>query len=344
MSDGIIEQLECMAVIESLQRPDLGREERRKLILESEVLPFRGQQAAALIPFLRQFIDDYRESNVPADLVAVGSAIRNYVATAPTDDAFAAAASLLKADGRLPIPIALEVEMAKMVVRKLTANPPAERDQYPELASRLEELIDAYAKPRFLAREKHGAVALNAILGLVLTRSGADTEVVERMVTLGVPWFQQLLGRRPARLRSELVSRDPDARFADVARTLGHLSELDSRTCLRRDANACQPSEWDPARLGLSRKMFSRLAGFSERAIADWESGKPLSEPGLRRVKELDRLRERLSEIVNEEAIPTWLDAPNEAFGGLKPLEVIERGEVDRLWTMIYHLESGVAS
>jgi transcriptional regulator with XRE-family HTH domain len=98
------------------------------------------------------------------------------------------------------------------------------------------------------------------------------------------------------------------------------------------------------ARLGVSRKLFSRLAGFSERAIADWESGKPVSEPGLRRVKELDRLRERLCEVVNEEAIPGWLDSPNEGFGGLKPLEVIERGEVDRLWTMIYHLESGVAS
>jgi transcriptional regulator with XRE-family HTH domain len=97
-------------------------------------------------------------------------------------------------------------------------------------------------------------------------------------------------------------------------------------------------------RLGVSRKLFSRLAGFSERAIADWEGGKTVSEPGLRRIKELDRLRERLSEVVMEEAIPGWLDSPNEAFGGLKPLEVIERGEVDRLWTMIYHLESGVAS
>jgi DNA-binding transcriptional regulator YiaG len=97
-------------------------------------------------------------------------------------------------------------------------------------------------------------------------------------------------------------------------------------------------------RFGLSRKLFSRLAGFSERAIADWESGKPVSEPGLRRVKELDRLRERLSEIVKEEVISGWLDSPNEAFDGLKPLEVIERGEVDRLWTMIYHLEAGVAS
>lgn len=98
------------------------------------------------------------------------------------------------------------------------------------------------------------------------------------------------------------------------------------------------------SRLGISRKVFSRLAGFSERAIADWESGKPLSEPGVRRIKELDRFRDRLSEVIAPEAIPSWLDTPNEAFDGLKPLEVIERGEIDRLWNMIFYLESGVAS
>jgi DNA-binding transcriptional regulator YiaG len=97
-------------------------------------------------------------------------------------------------------------------------------------------------------------------------------------------------------------------------------------------------------RLGVSRRMFSRLAGFSERAIADWESGKPVSEPGLRRIKELDRFRDRLSEVVEADAIPGWLDTPNEAFDGLKPLEVIERGEIDRLWNMIFYLESGVGS
>ena len=97
-------------------------------------------------------------------------------------------------------------------------------------------------------------------------------------------------------------------------------------------------------RLGLSRKTFSRLAGFSERAIADWESGKPVSEPGVRRIKELDRFRDRLSEVIASDAIPSWLDTPNEAFDGLKPLEVIERGEIDRLWNMIFYLESGVAS
>ena len=98
------------------------------------------------------------------------------------------------------------------------------------------------------------------------------------------------------------------------------------------------------AKLGLSRKTFARLTGFSERAIADWEKGKAISEPGLRRMREIERLQERLAEVVQAEATPAWLEAPNPAFDGLKPLEVIERGEIDRLWNMIFYLESGVAS
>ncbi len=218
----------CQEVLESLGQPNLTHDERRKLILEAEVLPFRGQEAAALAPLLLRFIETYRESNAPGDLVAVGSAIRNYVATATVDEGFEAAASLLKAQGRTPIPIELEVEVTKMVVRKLTANTPSERDQYPELALRLEELVDAYARPRFLAREKLGAVALNALLGLVLTRSSRDSEVVERMRALGVPWFQQIVARRAAHLRSDLIGRNSDAKFTDVARVLAQLSELDS--------------------------------------------------------------------------------------------------------------------
>jgi hypothetical protein len=53
-----------------------------------------------------------------------------------------------------------------------------------------------------------------------------------------------------------------------------------------------------------------------------------VSEPGLRRIKELTRFRDRLAEVVAADAIPAWLDAPNEAFDGLKPLEVIERGRL----------------
>ncbi len=97
-------------------------------------------------------------------------------------------------------------------------------------------------------------------------------------------------------------------------------------------------------KLGLTRKVFSRLTGYSERAIASWEGGGKPDEPGLRRIKETERFQERLAEVVDADAIPAWLDTPNDAFDGLKPLEVIERGEVDRLWNMIFYLESGVAS
>jgi transcriptional regulator with XRE-family HTH domain len=97
-------------------------------------------------------------------------------------------------------------------------------------------------------------------------------------------------------------------------------------------------------KLGLTRKVFSRLTGFSERAIANWESGGRPDEPGLRRIRETERFQARLAEVVCPEQIPQWLDTPNDAFDGLKPVEVIERGEIDRLWNMIFYLESGTAS
>ena len=218
----------CEAVVTSLQRHELGHEDRRSLILESEVLPFRGRQAAALTPLLKRFIEEYRESNVPADLVAVGSAIRNYVARATIGEAFEAAASLLKSQGGLPIPIELEVEVTKMVVRKLTANPPEQRDQFPEVALRLEETRRCLCEAAIPSREKYGAIALNAILGLVLSRSGRDGDVVERIRTLDVPWFQELLARRAARLRTDLVARDSEAKVVDIADVLEQLSTLDS--------------------------------------------------------------------------------------------------------------------
>lgn len=59
---------------------------------------------------------------------------------------------------------------------------------------------------------------------------------------------------------------------------------------------------------------------------------------------ERENLMRALSEVIREDALEEWLKTANPAFGGLKPLEVIDRGESDRLWEMIYFLRSGVAS
>jgi Protein of unknown function (DUF2384) len=59
------------------------------------------------------------------------------------------------------------------------------------------------------------------------------------------------------------------------------------------------------------------------------------------RIAELDRLQAELVKVIKPDALARWMDAPNESFGGLKPLEVVERGETDRLWRMSYQLASG---
>src|SRR5262245_29971362 len=60
----------------------------------------------------------------------------------------------------------------------------------------------------------------------------------------------------------------------------------------------------------------------------------------LQMVRVLDRAR--LADSVEPQEIARWCDTPNNVFGGRKPLELIEGGEIDRLWDMIFYLELGV--
>src|SRR5262245_44375895 len=87
--------------------------------------------------------------------------------------------------------------------------------------------------------------------------------------------------------------------------------------------------------LGLTRKLFSRLTGYSERAIAEWESGKEQSDSSRQRLMEIHRLREALTLVVPTEQVGSWLLEPNKALDGFKPLEIIERGEIDRIWRLL---------
>ncbi len=97
-------------------------------------------------------------------------------------------------------------------------------------------------------------------------------------------------------------------------------------------------------RLNLTQPDFARMLGISIRSVAQLESGEAPKPPADRRLTEIERLTNALAEVIREESIGAWLKTSNEAFGGSKPLEVVERGESDRLWEMIYFLRSGVPS
>jgi len=60
-----------------------------------------------------------------------------------------------------------------------------------------------------------------------------------------------------------------------------------------------------------------------------------------RRLTEIKRLFAALEKLVSPEAIGPWFKDPNPAFDGSPPLQVIERGETDRIGRMVYELESG---
>jgi hypothetical protein len=92
---------------------------------------------------------------------------------------------------------------------------------------------------------------------------------------------------------------------------------------------------------GVTRDTLTRLTGFSPRAVAHWANGDKPSASTQRRLTELNRLFTALSELINKEAIGPWLKQPNSAFHGSTPLQVIERGESDRIWRMVSELESG---
>ncbi len=89
--------------------------------------------------------------------------------------------------------------------------------------------------------------------------------------------------------------------------------------------------------LHITRSTFCRLLPVSERLLADLETNKRALSPAVKReLNELSRLISALKKIIDSAYLPSWLSTPNQAFGDLKPIEVIERGEVDRIWRMIY--------
>ena len=97
--------------------------------------------------------------------------------------------------------------------------------------------------------------------------------------------------------------------------------------------------------LGLTQAELARLLGFSTRWVATQEASGIRADAGAERhLLEIARLVEALSRVVQADGLRGWFVRPNAAFQGLKPLEVVERGQIDRLWQMVFFLESGVAS
>jgi len=55
----------------------------------------------------------------------------------------------------------------------------------------------------------------------------------------------------------------------------------------------------------------------------------------------MDRMLDGLVRVMEPAEVGRWLKAPNSAFDGSTPLQVVKRGGLDRIWRKLYDLESG---
>jgi hypothetical protein len=210
------------AILAAIRAPDASSADLILPVLEAEATHFDATQALELAPLLQRYALDHRDSNDPRVAVAVASAIRKFVAIMPRDN-LCSVEALLESGHRVAVSIDVELEVAKMVVRKLTANPPDDADVAIGVANRMKELAETYLNDRIIAREKHGAVALNALLALALLLSPLLADAMKALCGLRSLWFQQLVLRRSRLLREELAARHPRDRIAPHLELLGQV-------------------------------------------------------------------------------------------------------------------------
>jgi hypothetical protein len=91
----------------------------------------------------------------------------------------------------------------------------------------------------------------------------------------------------------------------------------------------------------LAQPVVVRLTGFSPRSVSKWAQGETPSQKQEKALVEMDRLLDGLARVMEAKEIGRWMNTANAAFDGSTPAQVVERGETDRIWRMLYDVESG---
>ncbi len=193
------------------------------LICDLELANLDQPQHAALGPLLWQYIRVHRDSNDPAVLIAAGSAIRQYIAALDVDK-IGSVTEILITEGRVGVPLEIELETAKMVFRKFSANPPAVRNSEPQLAKELAARAAAYLDEHVLRRGQFAAAAMLAIQAMVTMRSDSINDILPRLHASHFSWFRGQLRRRLEKVVTAWRRRDvPEDAIADVANFINQL-------------------------------------------------------------------------------------------------------------------------
>ncbi len=215
-----VEELSPAEVLAELQTPGLSATRRRQLICLAEVLRFEPAQAAILRSLLRQYVDQYHDPRDKDEEVVVASAIRKFVSSLPVTDLLECQ-DWLKIERKMPAP--LELEVVKMITRKLTATLPEDVGYLGPIGDLLIDLVRSYLNPRVLSKRFFGATVLESSLSLALSRSPYLPELTRLLRSPCVDWLQTLVARQARVLKSKLDQRFPGERSLAARDCLSNL-------------------------------------------------------------------------------------------------------------------------
>ena len=94
-------------------------------------------------------------------------------------------------------------------------------------------------------------------------------------------------------------------------------------------------------RYSSSQALLARLLDVSLRTLSGAESAAAVRARMRRSVTQTLRLCDALAGAMQPGFVGQWLGQPNEMLGNLKPVEAIERGQIDLVWQIAEGLRSG---
>lgn len=95
-------------------------------------------------------------------------------------------------------------------------------------------------------------------------------------------------------------------------------------------------------RLSMGEQDIARALGISARSLHRWGSGESHPQRGSRtNLARLLALSEHLEEAFGDEA-EEWLNADSRYLGGLRPIEALRAGRMDRVEDALEALDSGI--
>jgi len=84
-------------------------------------------------------------------------------------------------------------------------------------------------------------------------------------------------------------------------------------------------------RIGFTQKQIANATGATDRSVRNWATTGAIRPTYDERIRELSEISLLLSDSLTPRGVTQWLSARNRLLGGEKPVDMIARGEADRV-------------